>query len=110
MLRPGGEVIRAQGGVHGFTHWDGPILTDSGGFQVFSLGALRKVSEEGVWFQSPINGDRVFLGPESAIAVQQALGADILMVFDECTPYPAAEEQARTSMELSLRWAERSRR
>jgi queuine tRNA-ribosyltransferase len=110
MLRPGVDVIRAHGGLHGFMHWDGPILTDSGGFQVFSLGALRKVSEEGVWFQSPVNGDRVFLGPESAIAVQQALGADVLMVFDECTPYPATADEARMSMELSLRWAERSRR
>ncbi len=110
MLRPGVDVIRAHGGLHGFMHWDGPILTDSGGFQVFSLGALRKVAEEGVWFQSPVNGDRVFLGPEEAIAVQHALGADILMIFDECTPYPATEEQARASMELSLRWAERSRR
>ncbi len=109
MLRPGVEVIRAHGGLHGFMHWEGPILTDSGGFQVFSLGALRKVTEEGVHFQSPVNGDRVFLGPEEAIAVQQGLGSDILMIFDECTPYPAAEDEARASMELSLRWAERSR-
>ncbi|HEY8555619.1 MAG TPA: tRNA guanosine(34) transglycosylase Tgt [Burkholderiales bacterium] len=110
MLRPGTDVIRAHGGLHGFMHWDGPILTDSGGFQVWSLGALRKVTEEGVWFQSPVDGSRVFLGPEESIAVQRELGADVLMVFDECTAYPATEEQARTSMELSLRWAERSRR
>lgn len=110
MLRPGVDVIRAHGGLHGFSHWEGPILTDSGGFQVYSLGALRKISEEGVWFQSPVNGDKVFLGPEEAIAVQQGLGSDILMIFDECTPYPATEDQARASMELSLRWAERSRR
>jgi len=110
MLRPGTEVIRAHGGLHRFMHWDGPILTDSGGFQVWSLGALRKVTEEGVWFQSPVDGSRVFLGPEESIAVQRELGADVLMVFDECTAYPATEEQARASMELSLRWAERCRR
>lgn len=110
MLRPGVEVIRAHGGLHRFMHWEGPILTDSGGFQVFSLGALRKVTEEGVHFQSPVNGDPVFLGPEEAIAVQQGLSSDILMIFDECTPYPASEDEARASMELSLRWAERSRR
>ena len=109
MLRPGAEVVRAHGGLHGFTHWQGPILTDSGGFQVWSLGAMRKLSEEGVWFQSPIDGSKVFLGPEQAIAVQQALGSDILMVFDECTPYPVSEADAQQSMELSLRWAERSR-
>jgi queuine tRNA-ribosyltransferase len=110
MLRPGVDVIRAHGGLHRFMHWEGPILTDSGGFQVFSLGALRKVSEEGVWFQSPVNGDRVFLGPEQAVEVQHALEADILMVFDDCTPHPSTEEETRASMELSLRWAERSRR
>src|SRR3990172_5590799 len=110
MLRPGMEVIRAHGGLHGFMHWDGPILTDSGGFQVWSLGKLRKISEQGVTFQSPVNGDRIFMGPEESMAMQQALGADIIMVFDECTPYPATEEQARASMELSLRWAERSKR
>jgi len=110
MLRPGMEVIRAHGGLHGFMHWDGPILTDSGGFQVWSLGKLRKISEQGVTFQSPVNGDRLFMGPEESMAMQQALGADIIMVFDECTPYPATEEQARASMELSLRWAERSKR
>jgi queuine tRNA-ribosyltransferase len=110
MLRPGVGVVRAHGGLHGFTHWDGPILTDSGGFQVWSLGALRKLTEEGVWFQSPVDGAKVFLGPEEAIAVQHALDADVIMVFDECTPYPATEPEARQSMELSLRWAERCRR
>ncbi len=109
MLRPGMEVMRAHGGLHRFMHWDGPILTDSGGFQVWSLGKLRKISEQGVTFQSPVNGDRIFMGPEESMAMQQALGADIIMVFDECTPYPATEEQARASMELSLRWAERSK-
>ncbi len=110
MLRPGMEVIRAHHGLHRFMHWERPILTDSGGFQVWSLGELRKISEQGVTFQSPVNGDRIFMGPEESMAVQQALGADIIMVFDECTPYPATEEQARASMELSLRWAERSKR
>jgi len=110
MLRPGMDVIRAHGGLHRFMHWDGPILTDSGGFQVWSLGQLRKISEQGVTFQSPVNGDRIFMGPEESMAVQQALGADIIMIFDECTPYPATEAEARASMELSLRWAERSKR
>ena len=109
MLRPGMEVMRAHGGLHRFMHWDGPVLTDSGGFQVWSLGKLRKISEQGVTFQSPVNGDRIFMGPEESMAMQQALGADIIMIFDECTPYPATEEQARASMELSLRWAERSK-
>ena len=109
MLRPGIETIAAHGGLHRFMHWDGPILTDSGGFQVFSLGALRQLTEEGAVFQSPVDGARVFLGPEQAIAVQHALGADVLMVFDECTPYPVSEPDARASMELSLRWAERSK-
>ncbi len=109
MLRPGTEVIRAHGGLHGFMHWDGPILTDSGGFQVFSLAGLRKLSEEGVKFSSPVNGDRIFLTPEQAIEVQHALGSDIVMVFDECTPYPATPKQARKSMELSMRWAARSK-
>jgi queuine tRNA-ribosyltransferase len=109
MLRPGTEIVRAHGGLHGFTHWQGPILTDSGGFQVWSLGALRKITEEGVRFQSPVDGARIFLGPEESIAVQHALGADVIMIFDECTPYPATEAEARASMELSLRWAERSR-
>ncbi len=109
MLRPGVEVIENHGGLHKFMHWPGPILTDSGGYQVFSLAESRKVSEAGVHFRSPVNGDAVFLGPEQAIAVQHSLNADIIMVFDECTPYPATPEQARSSMELSLRWAQRCR-
>lgn len=110
MLRPGAEVVRAHGGLHGFMHWQRPILTDSGGFQVFSLAQMRKVTEEGVRFRSPVDGAEVFLDPERSMAVQRALGSDIAMVFDECTPYPATERQARESMELSLRWSERSRR
>ncbi|MCL5669473.1 MAG: tRNA guanosine(34) transglycosylase Tgt [Gammaproteobacteria bacterium] len=109
MLRPGTEVIAAHGDLHHFMHWDGPILTDSGGFQVFSLGVMRKITEQGVAFQSPVNGDKVFLDPERSMQVQRALGADIVMIFDECTPYPATFDEARASMELSLRWAERSR-
>jgi queuine tRNA-ribosyltransferase len=109
-LRPGLEVIRAHGGLHRFMGWKGPILTDSGGFQVFSLGAMRKMSEEGVAFQSPVNGDRMFLTPEIAVGIQRTLDADIVMVFDECTAYPATHELAAESMRLSLRWAERSRR
>jgi len=109
MLRPGTEVIRASGDLHTFMHWERPILTDSGGFQVFSLGALRKITEAGVHFKSPINGSPVFLSPEVSMQVQRELGADIVMIFDECTPYPATEMQARSSMELSLRWAARSR-
>ena len=109
MLRPGTDIIREHGGLHGFMGWDGPILTDSGGFQVWSLGQLRKITEQGVHFRSPVDGARIFLGPEESVAVQQALGADVLMVFDECTSYPATEAEARTSMELSLRWAERSK-
>ena len=109
MLRPGVEVMQAHGDLHDFMHWPGPILTDSGGFQVFSLGDLRKITEQGVTFRSPINGSKVFLGPEESMAVQRALGSDIVMIFDECTPYPATEDQARRSMELSLRWARRSR-
>lgn len=109
MLRPGIEIVRAHGDLHEFMHWDGPILTDSGGFQVFSLGKMRRISEQGVEFQSPIDGARVFLGPEEAMAVQAALGSDIAMIFDECTPFPATEDEARASMELSLRWAKRSR-
>ena len=110
MLRPGTEIIRQHGDLHDFMHWDGPILTDSGGFQVFSLGAMRKITEEGVRFRSPIDGSPVFLGPEESMAVQSALGSDIVMIFDECTPFPASHEVAQRSMELSLRWAERSRR
>ncbi len=109
MLRPGTAVVQAHGDLHDFTQWQGPILTDSGGFQVFSLGDLRKISEAGVSFQSPIDGSPVFLDPETSIRVQHELGADVVMIFDECTPYPATEKQARDSMELSLRWAKRSR-
>jgi len=109
MLRPGTAIIRQHGTLHDFMHWDGPVLTDSGGFQVFSLGALRKITEQGVTFSSPVNGDKVFLGPEESMQVQRELGADIVMIFDECTPYPATEDEARQSMELSLRWARRSR-
>jgi len=103
MLRPGTAIIRQHGTLHDFMHWDGPVLTDSGGFQVFSLGALRKITEQGVTFSSPVNGDKVFLGPEESMQVQRELGADIVMIFDECTPYPATEDEARQSMELSLR-------
>jgi queuine tRNA-ribosyltransferase len=109
MLRPGTDIINQHGTLHDFMHWDGPILTDSGGFQVFSLDALRKITEEGVTFSSPVNGDRVFLGPEESMQVQRALGSDIVMIFDECTPYPATVAEARDSMQLSLRWARRSR-
>ncbi len=110
MLRPGTEIIRNHGGLHEFMHWDGPILTDSGGFQVFSLAEMRKISEEGVKFRSPVDGDKVFLTPEKSMQVQHDLDADIAMIFDECTPYPVSENEARDSMELSLRWAGRSRR
>ncbi|GGC78281.1 queuine tRNA-ribosyltransferase [Marinobacter halophilus] len=109
MLRPGTEVVKAHGDLHDFTQWQGPILTDSGGFQVFSLGDMRKISEQGVTFRSPIDGSKVELSPEIAIQVQRDLGSDIVMIFDECTPYPATEKQARESMELSLRWADRSK-
>jgi queuine tRNA-ribosyltransferase len=109
MLRPGTEVIQAHGGLHGFMHWPGPILTDSGGFQVFSLADLRKLSEEGVRFRSPVNGDPVFLSPEISMQVQAALDSDVVMVFDECPPYPASEQRARESMQMSMRWARRSR-
>ncbi|MGE5465891.1 MAG: tRNA guanosine(34) transglycosylase Tgt [Ignavibacteria bacterium] len=108
-LRPGLEVIRAHGGLHGFMHWDRPILTDSGGFQVFSLGDLRKITEEGVKFASPINGDKLFMRPEDSMQIQHVLNSDIVMIFDECTPYPADTRQAADSMRLSLRWAQRSR-
>jgi queuine tRNA-ribosyltransferase len=109
-LRPGLDVIAAHGGLHRFMGWNGPILTDSGGFQVFSLGALRKISEEGVKFQSPVNGDACFLSPEESMRIQRVLDSDIVMVFDECTPYPATPEQTRDSMLMSVRWAERSKR
>ncbi|MCK9539779.1 tRNA guanosine(34) transglycosylase Tgt [Dokdonella sp.] len=110
FLRPGLEVIARFGGLHRFIGWEKPILTDSGGFQVFSLAHKRKISEEGVTFASPVDGSKVFLSPEESMRIQRALDADIAMIFDECTPYPATEPVARESMELSLRWAERSRR
>ena len=109
MLRPGDETIKRLGGLHEFMQWSGPLLTDSGGFQVWSLGELRKIGEAGVVFRSPVNGDRVELTPERSIAVQHNLGADVVMVFDECTPHPAPIKTVRASMELSLRWAERCR-
>ena len=108
-LRPGLEVIAAHDGLHRFMGWDGPILTDSGGFQVFSLGALRKISEEGVKFQSPVNGDPCFLTPEESMRIQKVLNSDIVMIFDECTPYPAGKDETAKSMQLSLRWAARSK-
>lgn len=129
MLRPGTEVIEAHGDLHDFMNWDRPILTDSGGFQVWSLGAgsekrtvesgkvktpnnklkAAKITEQGVHFQSPVDGRKIFMGPEESMQIQQSLGSDIVMIFDECTPYPATESQAKDSMELSLRWAERSK-
>ena len=124
MLRPGTGVIQKHGDLHDFMHWQRPILTDSGGFQVFSLGrdaeghpsaasgrkpVRAKITEQGVHFASPVNGDKVFMGPEESMQVQRELGADVVMIFDECTPYPADEQQTRTSMELSLRWAKRSK-
>jgi len=109
MLRPGTDVVKSHGDLHDFMGWQQPILTDSGGFQVFSLGEMRKISEEGVSFKSPIDGSDVFLDPERSMQVQRDLGSDVVMIFDECTPYPATEQQARESMELSLRWAARSK-
>jgi queuine tRNA-ribosyltransferase len=109
-LRPGLAVIAAHGGLHRFMGWSGPILTDSGGYQVFSLGELRKIGEEGVHFASPVNGDRLLLTPEESMRIQRVLGADVVMVFDECTPYPSTEQETADSMRLSLRWAERSKR
>lgn len=109
LLRPGPETIRAHGGLHQFMNWSGPILTDSGGYQVYSLQSLRKISEAGVEFRSPINGERIFLSPEYAIDIQLRLNSDIIMAFDDCTPYPASPQQARDSMELSMRWARRCR-
>src|ERR1700704_6493962 len=108
-LRPGLEVIAAHGGLRRFIGWGGPILTDSGGYQVFSLGELRKIAEDGVRFASPINGDRLLLTPEESMRIQRTLNSDIAMIFDECTPYPADERAAGESMRLSLRWAQRSR-
>jgi len=109
FLRPGMEVIEEFGGLHKFMNWDRPILTDSGGFQVFSLGELRKITEQGVTFRSPIDGRKIFMGPEESMQIQRSLNSDIVMIFDECTPYPATFEEAKTSMELSLRWAQRSK-
>ncbi|WP_111496419.1 tRNA guanosine(34) transglycosylase Tgt [Marinobacter bohaiensis] len=109
MLRPGTEIIKQHGDLHDFTQWQGPILTDSGGFQVFSLGEMRKITEQGVKFRSPVDGSPVELTPEISMQVQRDLGSDIVMIFDECTPYPATEKQAKASMEMSLRWAQRSR-
>jgi len=108
-LRPGTDVVAAHAGLHRFIGWDRPILTDSGGFQVWSLGALRKVREEGVAFASPVNGDRLLLSPEKSMEIQRALDSDIVMVFDECTAFPATHDEAARSMELSLRWAARSK-
>jgi len=110
MLRPGTDIIKKHGDLHDMMNWQGPILTDSGGFQVFSLAKMRKISEEGVQFNSPVDGSKVFLSPEVSMQVQRDLGSDIVMVFDECTPYPASEDVVRTSMELSLRWANRSKK
>ena len=109
MLRPGTGIIKQHGDLHDFMNWDKPILTDSGGFQVFSLGDLRKITEEGVTFRSPINGEKILLTPEKSMEVQRDLGSDIVMIFDECTPFPATEQEARLSMEMSLRWAKRSK-
>ena len=108
MLRPGAEQVAALGGLHQMIHWDRPILTDSGGFQVFSLGKMRKITEEGVKFRSPVDGSEVWLDPERSMAVQRQLGSDIVMIFDECTPYPVSREDSSKSMELSRRWAMRS--
>lgn len=106
-LRPGLDVIKEHGGLHAFVQWDKPILTDSGGFQVFSLGAMRKIKEEGVTFRSPIDGSKIFLSPEKSMEIQRVLNSDIVMIFDECTPYPASYSEAQTSMQMSLRWARR---
>ncbi|MFT4654842.1 MAG: queuine tRNA-ribosyltransferase [Patiriisocius sp.] len=109
MLRPGTAIIKNHGDLHDFMHWDKPILTDSGGFQVFSLGAMSKINEEGVTFRSPINGEKILLTPEKSMHVQRDLGSDIVMIFDECTPFPATVDEAERSMQLSLRWAKRSK-
>jgi len=109
-LRPGLDVVSAHGGLHRFIGWQRPILTDSGGFQIFSLGDLRKITEEGVTFRSPIDGSPCFLSPEESMRIQQVLNSDIAMAFDECTPFPASENEAAASMHLSIRWAERSKR
>ncbi|WP_371378263.1 tRNA guanosine(34) transglycosylase Tgt [Thalassotalea aquiviva] len=109
MLRPGTDIIEQHGDLHDFINWDKPILTDSGGFQVFSLGDMRKITEKGVEFRSPVNGEKIMLTPEKSMQVQRSLGSDIVMIFDECTPYPATHQEAKESMELSLRWAKRSK-
>jgi queuine tRNA-ribosyltransferase len=109
MLRPGTDVIAEHGGLHDFINWKRPILTDSGGFQVWSLAHRRKITEKGVTFASPVNGSKIFMGPEESMNVQKILGSDIVMSFDECTPYPATHSEAATSMQLSMRWAERSK-
>ena len=108
-LRPGQEIMKLHGDLHDFMNWKGPILTDSGGFQVFSLGATRKITEEGVHFRNPVNGDKIFMDAEKSMEIQKDLGSDIVMIFDECTPYPATHKEAKDSMEMSLRWAQRSR-
>ena len=110
MLRPGADVIEKFGGLHKFMHWDKPILTDSGGYQVFSLAKSRKITEQGVHFRSPVDGEKIFLGPEEAIKMQHILDAEIIMVFDDCTPYPCSEKDASDSMKLSLKWADRSKK
>ena len=110
MLRPGAQVIESHGGLHEFMGWDKPILTDSGGFQVFSLGELRKISEEGVKFRSPVNGDEIFLSPETSMEIQRSLNSDVVMCFDECTPFPASRDEVAKSMNLSMRWASRSKK
>jgi queuine tRNA-ribosyltransferase len=109
MLRPGTDIIEQHGGLHGFMNWDKPILTDSGGFQVFSLGKMSKITEEGVRFSSPVNGEKIMLTPERSMEVQRKLGSDVVMIFDECTPYPSTHKESQDSMELSLRWAQRSK-
>jgi queuine tRNA-ribosyltransferase len=109
MLRPGTEIIEQHGDLHDFINWNKPILTDSGGFQVFSLGKMRKITEEGVRFSSPVNGEKIMLTPERSMEVQRKLGSDVVMIFDECTPYPATHQESQVSMELSLRWAQRSK-
>jgi queuine tRNA-ribosyltransferase len=109
MLRPGTDIVEQHGGLHDFINWNKPILTDSGGFQVFSLGKMRKITEEGVRFSSPVNGEKIMLTPERSMEVQRKLGSDVVMIFDECTPYPATHKESKDSMELSLRWAQRSK-
>ena len=109
FLRPGHEVIKKLGGLHAFMNWDAPILTDSGGFQIFSLAPLRKIEEEGVTFTSHLDGVKHFLTPEKTIGIEEAIGADIIMPLDDCTPYPSEREHTKDSMELTIRWAERSK-